>query len=245
METMQQPARGAPAAARPAASRPQQSAPAAPGGRPPEPDPIETVKARMEFYRDGYRAMQKITLAAVVAALVGLCFGIGTLAIKPQPKYFPTGPGCKMQPLAPLSEPVVSDDDIMDKAVKTAQHTYSYDHLNWRTQFAETAKSYTGNGWKGVQAEFERTGNLEKVIKKRLVATAVAQTAPAVVDQYVAPGGVYTWIVRFDMLTLYRGSEGDVSQKVRVEAHIVRVMQDEIDSGVPIKVDSLKVGNAA
>jgi len=202
-------------------------------------DIVETVTARNDFYKDGYRKMQTITLVAVCVAAFCVITSYLSWTNKPEPKYFPTGPGCRMIPMAPLSEPLIQDSDVVSFTADAMLHIYSYDFANWRSIWGDNKRLFTSTGWDSWLAEFERTGTLDAVRKNRLVVSS-SQKAAGVIKSKGLVNGAYTWQVSIPLLITYRGASSRSFQTLAAEITLVRVKNTEVESGPPIRIQNIR-----
>lgn len=197
------------------------------------------VMMKFEFYRDGYRRMQQILVGMSVATAIAIAIAGGAILFQPAPKYFPTGPGCRMIAMQPLSEPIVADADVLDFAMKAIMALYTYDHLNWRSQFQQASKYFTPSGWKAFVAEYQRSSILDTVREKRLVVSGGIPEAPIIKDQKTVHGR-YMWTISMPVLVTYEGASGVSHDSMVMDVDIVRVEESSVTSGPPLRIQDIR-----
>ena len=141
-------------------------------------DALELVRLRNNFYRDNYRrlVMALLILLALNAALVGII--VYQYSTRPEPRYFATSADGKITPIYALDIPVVSASALLQWANQAAVAAFSYNFANYRQALQDASEYFTPEGWKDFQAALESSNNLNAVITKKLVVSAVATGAP-------------------------------------------------------------------
>lgn len=185
-------------------------------------DALKLVYLRNNFYRDNYRRVVLILLLMVVLnfALIGV---VAYQVTHPRPpEYFATTADGKIMPLIPLSKPMVSQAALLQWANQVVVSVYNYSFVNWRKQLQDAAGNFTSVGWKNFQDALKDSRNLETVISRKLVVTAVATGAPVITNEGVI-NGRYAWKVNIPLLVTYQSASTTFQQPVVVTMLITRV----------------------
>lgn len=198
-----------------------------------EQDALQLVTLRNNFYRDNYRRALSVLLLMVVANLCLLGVVFYQASITPKPTYFATGPDGRITPLRPLSQPVVSTAALLQWANQAAVTAYSYDFVRYRKQLQTASQYFTPEGWQNFEAALKRSRNLETVITRKLVVTAVATGAPVMLDQGRI-GRRYAWKVQMPMLVTYQSASTVFQQPLTVTMIISRVSMLNVPKGIAI-----------
>lgn len=194
---------------------------------------LETVTARRNFYRDNYRRVVAILLFMVLITLI-LLFLVYYLATnRPEPKYFATSADGRIIPLYPLTAPMVSDSALLQWANQAAVAAYTYNFATFRKELQDASEYFTPDGWKDFETALISSRNLETVINKKLVVTAVATGAPVILDRGIL-NGHYSWKVQMPVLVTYESASTTIQQPILVTMLITRVPAENVPKGIAI-----------
>ncbi len=185
-------------------------------------DALEVVSIRRSFQRDGHRLVLFALLASVIlnAALVG-AFGY-IVTHPPTPQYFATTINGRITPLIPLDQPNMPPSTLLQWANAAATAAYTYNFVNFRQELQSASEFFTPDGWAEFLNALKSSTNLNAVIEKKLVVSAVATGAPVIIDQGVI-NGTYTWTVQMPMLVTYQSASQVARQNVMVKMIIQRI----------------------
>ncbi len=193
----------------------------------------EAVLLRDGYYRDSY---SKILIAVLLLLVLN---GLLIFVIiyqhysQPEPKYFATSTDGRITPIYPLSRPVVAASALLQWANQAAVAAYSYNFANYRQALQEASEYFTPNGWADFQTALKTSGNLETVIAKKLVVSAVATGAPVIIEQGLLRGS-YAWKVQMPILVTYESANTSIQDTQIVTLLITRVSPLEVPKGIAI-----------
>ena len=174
----------------------------------------ESVTAKL-LVRDWYANARlhyviRIKTALTVALMVSL---IGTIALFNRPPQFryilATDEGAVMD-IVPLSDPNHDDEYIVKWTIDAVTRLYSFDFVNYRSQFQDAKANLTTQGWVNFEKAMKISGNFNAVVGNAFVTTAVP-TGPGRIVKKGDIYGRYAWKVEFPMLISYRSSFRDPS----------------------------------
>lgn len=190
-------------------------------------DGLTVVMMRNSFYRDSY----KLVLFAVVALLIINCilgFTIGyKISHPPQPQYFATTPDGRIINIHPLSDPVVTDDFVLQWSTQAAQAAFDLDYVHWRQQLQRVSSNFTPYGWKWFLNQFKATNNLKTLVSEKMVSNAEVTGAPQLVEKTVVDGH-FAWKIQVPMLVTYQNATKTIPQTVMLTMIVIRMpVQDD------------------
>jgi len=196
-------------------------------------DASEVIKLRNNFYRDNYKRVVSSVLFLLIinVSLVGVVFY--QIANRPEPQYFATSVDGRVIPLYPLSEPMMAPTELLQWASRVAVAAYSYNFVNYRDALQSVQNNFTPDGWKYFEDALKGARNLESVIAKKLVVSAVATAAPVILDQGVI-NGRYAWKVQMPLLVTYQSASEQTQQPVVVTIVVSRVPTVNMPRGIAI-----------
>lgn len=221
----------------------------------PEQDTIlAEVTARNTFYRDSYRKVLIALNMAILSLIVLIASVIYVINHPPQPKYFATYADGKLVPLIPLNMPNVSQAALLQWANTAVVSVNSYDFFNYRDQLQKASEYFTPDGWQAYLNELKSSRNLNAVIEKKLVVSAVATRAPNIVRSGVIDG-TYAWTVQMPILVTYQSASEYSQQSLIVTLLIKHISTLTNPNGIGITnyiaaegypdQENANVGNAA
>lgn len=186
------------------------------------PEALQVVALRNTFYRDNHRKIVGLLLLSVIIIIIltgGLLYIVTN---PPQPRYFATTIDGRITPLVPLEEPNLSKSAVLQWANTAAIAAYTYNFVNYRQALQEASEYFTPDGWSSFMAALKSSNNLDAVLSKKLIVSAVATGAPIVLAQGLL-NDRYAWRVQMPMLITYQSPSQFSQQSVTVTMLITRV----------------------
>lgn len=194
---------------------------------------LEVVQMRKNFYRDSYRRVVTVLLFMVLANLILAAIIYYLATNQPEPKYFATSEDGRITPIYPLSAPMVSDSALLQWANQAAVAAYTYNFATYRKELQDASEYFTPEGWNDFETALQSSRNLETVINKKLVVTAVATGAPVILDRGIL-NGHYSWKVQMPLLVTYESASTTIQQPILVTMLITRVSTLNVPKGIAI-----------
>lgn len=185
-------------------------------------DGLSLVLIRNAFYRDNYRrAIFALFILVLTNAL--LAFAIAKRYFNPpEPEYFATNSEYQLIKWHPLSDPVVSDNYVLQWVANSVQQAFSLDFIHWRQQLQVASNNFTPSGWHWFLSALKKSGDLDSLVKLRMVSDATITGAPVVVNKTVL-NGTYVWNVTLPIMITYRNLKTTIHQPFKVTLIVVRV----------------------
>jgi intracellular multiplication protein IcmL len=194
---------------------------------------LEVVQMRKNFYRDSYRRVVSGLLFLIIINFL-LAFIIYYFAThQPEPKYFATSADGRITPIYPLTAPMVSDSALLQWANQAAVAAYTYSFATYRKELQDASEFFTPDGWKDFESALQSSRNLETVIAKKLVVTAVATGAPVILDRGVLDNH-YSWKVQMPLLVTYESASTTIQQPILITMLVTRVSTLNVPKGIAI-----------
>lgn len=199
----------------------------------PDDEALKIVTMRKNFYRDNYRrvVIAVLFLIFINLALVFILYYLSTH--RPEPKYFATSADGRITPIYPLTAPMVSDSALLQWANQAAVAAYTYNFATYRKELQDASEYFTPEGWGDFETALESSRNLETVINKKLVVTAVATGAPVILDRGILTGH-YSWKVQMPLLVTYESASTTIQQPILVTMLVTRVSTLNVPKGIAI-----------
>ncbi|MBA2654551.1 MAG: type IVB secretion system apparatus protein IcmL/DotI [Gammaproteobacteria bacterium] len=194
---------------------------------------LEVVQMRKNFYRDSYRRVVTALLFMILVSLILSAIIYYLATHRPEPKYFATSADGRITPIYPLTAPMVSDSALLQWANQAAVAAYTYNFATYRKELQDASEFFTPEGWNDFETALQSSRNLETVINKKLVVTAVATGAPVILDRGVL-NNHYSWKVQMPLLVTYESASTTIQQPILVTMLITRVSALNVPKGIAI-----------
>ncbi|NCT56284.1 MAG: type IV secretion protein DotI [Legionella sp.] len=196
-------------------------------------DALTAVTLRNDFYRDGQRKMMVILLLSFISNILMASLLAYLLTHPPAPKYFATSINGRITPLFALNEPNQSDSAVLQWANQAAVAAFTYNFVNYRTELQASSGFFTSEGWTQFLTALEDSNNLDAVRAKKLIVSAVATSAPIILQKGVL-NGRYSWRVQMPMLVTYQSASEFSQQRNVVTLLISRISTLNSPRGIGI-----------
>lgn len=186
---------------------------------------------------------RNIRIWSMVAVLVVLLSAViwSMVYVFPKYRYIPTLDNRALCEVSSDSQVRVTASSLSEYAKDTAVEAYTYDYVNYRGSINEVAtRRFTDAGRKQYLASLQESGNLERVIKGRLVLRAMATKTPQI-EEEGRRGLRRYWVVIVPLaIEFYSGGEGTPRSRQDFAAHVTILEQEASAANLKgIAVDSL------
>lgn len=152
---------------------------------------VTLVLLRNAFYRDNYRR-------AVFALFFVACINIllaGVIVYRylnpPEPQYFATNGQYQLIEHHPLTDPVESNNFVLQWTTNAVREAFSLDFIHWRGQLQRASNNFTPNGWHWFLQAFKQSDDLTTLVNLSMVSNAEVTGAPTVQYQGVLGVDIY------------------------------------------------------
>lgn len=199
----------------------------------PSDDALVIVRNRNDFYRDNYRKLVGALLFSFLIMAILVASLIYIIVNPPQPRYFATSAEGRIIPIVPLDQPNIAQTTLLQWANTSAVSAYTYNFVNYRQALQTASANFTPDGWTAFMEALESSNNLNAVIAKKLVVSAVATGAPVILQQGII-NGVYAWRIQMPMLVTYQSASQFSKQSILITMLITRVPTLNSPEGIGI-----------
>ncbi|MDF1645978.1 MAG: type IVB secretion system apparatus protein IcmL/DotI [Legionellaceae bacterium] len=196
-------------------------------------DALTAVKLRNKFYRDGQRKVIFILLLSIIVNFLMISLLVYLLTHPPTPKYFATSINGRITPLFALDEPNQSDSAVLQWTNQAAIAAFTYNFVNYRTELQASSGFFTSAGWTQFLNALEDSNNLDAVKAKKLIVSAVATSAPIILQKGLL-NGRYSWRVQMPILVTYQSASEFSQQRNVVTILVTRISTLNSPRGIGI-----------
>ena len=205
-------------------------------------DALTAVTLRNTFYRDGQRKIVLILLFSVIVNVLMLSLLGYLLTHPPAPKYFATSINGRITPLFALDEPNQSDSAVLQWTNQAAIAAFTYNFVNYRAELQASSEFFTSSGWTQFLSALQSSNNLDAVKTKKLIVSAVATSAPIILQKGLL-NGRYSWRIQMPLLVTYQSASEFSQQRNIVTILVTRI--STLNSPRGIGISQFVVGPAA
>lgn len=183
----------------------------------------DSVADRFDFWRGGFWRVA-LTGVFLSTAVVALAWDFAyTASHPPEPLYFFTDSHANLVQDTPLSQPVMSDADLMEFTAASVLAVYNFDYEHYRqTLSREASPNFTVDGWNGVVTAIEKTRNLDEIKASSMVVSAKPLDSPVIQGSGLV-GDHLAWSIRLPIHVTYSNLKERRNMDLVVTATVVRV----------------------
>ncbi len=205
-----------------------------------------------EHARHRYRAMANSLRRAQTLSLVlgGLCaISVAaalwvTVIARPSPVYFATDTEGRLTPLVPVSDPWLTDAQVIRFGVEALTQSLSITFSGWRENLTKARHYYEQpDGWTSFVEAIESSGLLDFIRGRRLNSSAVAQGA-VIVNRGTDSFGRHAWILQIPLTVTYESAVETARDTYLAEIRLVRLPTFEAPAGIGVARLTMRAGGA-
>jgi intracellular multiplication protein IcmL len=196
-------------------------------------DAIQSVLLRNAFYRDGYRALLKVSLVqgAVIIILIAIVVML-VLASDVKHTFFATNVDGRIMPIEPVQEPYFADDQVITWVAKTAREVMQLDFLNYRTSLDKANSKFTQTGRLDFHNALRDSRLIEALERSKLITQLKIESAPQILKKALTKEGVYVWFLSMPISLVYDGQDPPQPFHGRLQVRVDRVNFLEDPDGI-------------
>ncbi len=176
-------------------------------------------------------------LKTVIILLLVIILGIGSLfflvAQQPTPRSYSLDPAGNKKSLVILSMPILAPSKLLQWAHNVAVEAYTYNFVNYEQMIEQLKAYFTEEGWDYFENALQTTGDLNAVISKKLIVSAVSIGAPVILERMFV-GGRFSWKVQIPLLISYQSPNEQVQKPVIVMMIISRMPTNKFPNGIAV-----------
>lgn len=175
--------------------------------------------------------------ASKLFVIVTLIAALGALAIdlmRKKETFFVDMPNGESTEVFPLTEPNVTPSSLTKWVTQGVTNAYTLDFYQYQDSIDSLKEYFTKGGYKTFLDSLQESGSLNKIIKDKLVVSAVAINSAIILQEGIMDG-VYTWKIQLPLLLNYQGASTTSTQKtIAVNVLVTRVPTSEAPKGIGI-----------
>lgn len=185
------------------------------------------------FYRDQYR--QTLSwLSFMVLICVGLTAILGYLCLEQKkPSYYATTASGLIIPMHTLSEPIITNDYLLQWASLATRKAFNLDFVHYQNQMEQAKVYFTPGGWQQFLVALEKSKLLKTVQDKKLIMNAVVSNTPVVLNHDILHGR-YTWRIQIPFLITFSSASEETKLNILVTANVQRISVLDSAQGIQI-----------
>lgn len=132
-----------------------------------------------------------------------------------------------------LTQPYIHQATLLTWANEAAVAAYTFNFVNYDTQFQSISNYFTPEGWKAFHDQLTQSYIFKFMKDKKLIITAVTSKAPIILKQGVV-NGHYSWRVQMPLLVIYQSATEWMHETLMVTMVIERTAPYEGIKGIGV-----------
>jgi intracellular multiplication protein IcmL len=197
-------------------------------------DEIKHVMKTNFLIEKGVPFLSKIYLISLLFNILAIYSVFYVYTNPPEADYYSTSVNGNSSPLIPLTQPNTSDSVVTQWANLASIAAFTYDFVNYESQLEEASDYFTRDGWESYLQSLEESNNLNTVISKKLVVSAVALSTPLILKKGFI-NGIYSWRIQLPILVTYQSASDVTQMKLIINLLMTRISTRENYKGVGIE----------
>lgn len=204
----------------------------------------ETAHGRFSSLEKALKRSNMIVLALAGVTSISVLVSTFMFLNQPAPSYFATDSEGRITPLIPVSEPMLTDNQVTNFAVDAVTRSMTFTFNSWRDDFSEAREFFQKpDGWDEFVQAVEASQVIEYVTNRRMNATAVANGA-VILSEGLDAQGRYTWIIQIPLVITYESSTERSRDPILAEVSVSRLPTWETSRGVGVTRITMRPGGA-
>ena len=161
---------------------------------------LSLVLMRNIFYRDHYKRAIVLLLSMLLIDVILLVAVIDRYWNPPEPQYFPVNKHYQFMKWQSLSEPVLTDRQVLSFVANALHEAFSIDYIHWRSELTRASENFTHDGW--IHFYNANQTNLNSLHDLKMISSIKLTGSPYILKEGVY-GGAYVWNVQVPVLINY------------------------------------------
>lgn len=170
----------------------------------------------------------------VLAVLIASIAAIAVHFTRNKQTFFVDSVSGESKEVFPLTEPNVTPTSLINWITLAVTSAYTLDFYEYEQSLAELKQYFTVDGYQNFLNSLNASGSLKKIIKDKLIVTAVPIDTAIVLQEGIM-NNVYTWKIQIPLLINYQGASTTSTKKtVAVSVLVIRVPTSQAPKGIGI-----------
>jgi intracellular multiplication protein IcmL len=153
-----------------------------------------------------YQRLYFLTFGVFVLSILSVICLIGLLVMikryPGQPLYFATDNISRLIQVVPIAQPNLTEAEVSEWAEQAVRAVYSYDYVNYRSQFQRAQQYFTNYGWTKYMNALIASNNVLALTQRKMVVMADVVSEPTLLTEGLL-GGAYAWKFSMPILVTY------------------------------------------
>lgn len=194
----------------------------------------------LHWYKAQYERAMKLALTLGAGLIASVAIIALLILTRPTPQFFAATPDLRLAPLEPLSQPLLTEQGLLNWTTETVTQAVSIDFVEWREKLSRSREHFDEEAFKSFLDSLQKSGVLDLVRDKRLNVSASISRAPVITASGIVDGRA-TWRIEFPLVVSYESSQGvENTQKLLASVLVRRANTARTPRGVVIQQVVLK-----
>jgi intracellular multiplication protein IcmL len=192
-----------------------------------EEDELELKKLRTNFYQTNYQLMVSVLLLMLLVSFILSGIMFYNIVTCPEPTYYASSQSGNITRIHPLSDPIMSDNEISQWSKNIASIVYTFNFVNYNDVLQQLQKYFTPEGLTRFKNNFQNDAIIGPIIAKKIVVSSTINGPITIFEQGVKKGK-YLWKVQIPMLITYQSPVETTQQPINLIMLITRTSTIDI-----------------
>ncbi len=192
------------------------------------------------WYEKNYYMAMKLAVFLAFSLIASIGFSVFLYMTRPTPIYYAVTPDLRVAKLVPLTQPVMTEQGLLNWTSQIVTSSISLDFVDWREKLQSIRPNFASDAFSSFTKSMKDAGILDLIQSKRLNLSSVVQQAPVITNSGIINGSM-SWKIEFPVLLSYESSQGvELTQELLAEVLVSRASTVTTPQGVVIKQMILK-----
>lgn len=189
----------------------------------------------LDWYKKQYAKLSTTLLALICLLFSSVLSNVGQFITRPAPVYFQVDTNLRLTEIKPLTEPMLTNEDVLNWTSSTIVKTLSIDFVHYREDLGRVKNDYTKKSFKELVESLTKQDILGLIKEKNLVVKVELLKAPTILNSGVSDNAM-TWKIEFPITLDYLNGKGSSnSQALLTTVLVQRASILEYEKGIIIK----------
>lgn len=199
---------------------------------------LHVVELRDDFYRDSFGKVIFIIASIIVSILLMVMVAVYLYLKEPPPVVFPVDAEWRVQPAVPLTQPYLSEPDLLQWVSDVIPRSFIYDFSRYNDQLKQNSQYFTADGWRVFLNQLNNYANYNTVQTNKMFVNGVPAGAPFILNQGLLSGR-YAWWIQMPITINYIGNNRTNYQNLTLQILVVRV--STLNNLIGVGIDNVVV----
>lgn len=165
-------------------------------------DALTMVFLRNDFYKKKFHFVMGFLVLVLIGIATLVCMLVYLIKSPPHPLYFVADPVGRLLPEVPVSEQIMTVDEVTAWTIEAVQAAYTFSYTNYRAELQSAEKYFTSYGWHSYMDSLAKSNNLVALTTRKWIQIGTVVERPQLEVQGHM-GSAYAYKFTMPLLVTY------------------------------------------